>query len=278
MLKFNAADFYNAASTLREIEASIAQWKDQTPRPDGVRRQFFVTQLEQLQTEVKVINLSMTEMSISSLISSLGAGPNPANMLVAEFMTYGRFADRLKEIDSRLRDELKMATLFAIPNSRIKYLEDPASFGQQVQEKFATAAFEIDEACKCFALGRSTAAVFHLMRTMEVGIRAVTRCFGIPDPTHGGQGNWGAMLRVIKSELDSRQGAQATKTWTNPADKSFFEGVYASLDAVRVAWRNPTMHVESKHTEDEAESILFAVRGFMKCLASRCDENGNPLV
>ena len=36
------------------------------------------------------------------------------------------------------------------------------------------------------------------------------------------------------------------------------------------------MHVESKYTDDEAEHILMAVRGFMKKLASRCDEEGNP--
>jgi hypothetical protein len=40
---------------------------------------------------------------------------------------------------------------------------------------------------------------------------------------------------------------------------------------------NPTMHVESKYTDEEAEHIFIAVRGFMKKLASRMDESGQPL-
>jgi hypothetical protein len=56
-----------------------------------------------------------------------------------------------------------------------------------------------------------------------------------------------------------------------------FSEVYASLDAVRVAWRNTTMHVENKYTDDEAEHIFIAVRGFLKKLSSRMDETGQPL-
>jgi hypothetical protein len=37
------------------------------------------------------------------------------------------------------------------------------------------------------------------------------------------------------------------------------------------------MHVEKKYTKDEAEHIFVAVKGFMKKLASRCDEDGLPL-
>lgn len=37
------------------------------------------------------------------------------------------------------------------------------------------------------------------------------------------------------------------------------------------------MHVEKKYTDDEAEHIFSAVKGFMKGLASRMDEDGFPL-
>lgn len=62
--------------------------------------------------------------------------------------------------------------------------------------------------------------------------------------------------------------------WT---DKEFFAEVYTSLDAVRVAWRNTTMHVENKYSEEEAEHIFGAIRGFMRRLASRLDEKGQPI-
>jgi hypothetical protein len=37
------------------------------------------------------------------------------------------------------------------------------------------------------------------------------------------------------------------------------------------------MHIGGKkYTDDEAEHIFLAVKGFMKILASRVDENGEP--
>lgn len=149
-------------------------------------------------------------------------------------------------------------------------------FGDEFRARFLSVAFDLDEAAKCFALGRATACVFHLMRLMEIGIRAVARCLGIPDPTKPAERNWGTILRAIKEDLDAHVGQQPTKVWSIATDKEFFEGAYASLDAVRVAWRNPTMHIENKYTDDEAEHVFVAVKGFMMKLASRCDENGDP--
>jgi hypothetical protein len=81
------------------------------------------------------------------------------------------------------------------------------------------------------------------------------------------------LLTSIKREIDRRT---AQKQWA-PADREFFENSYASLDAVRVAWRNTTMHVENKYNPDEAEHIFAAVRGYMKQITLRMDENGQPL-
>jgi len=45
---------------------------------------------------------------------------------------------------------------------------------------------------------------------------------------------------------------------------------------VRNAWRNVTMYIENKYTEEEADHIYRAVRAFIRKLASRFDEDGNP--
>jgi hypothetical protein len=113
------------------------------------------------------------------------------------------------------------------------------------------------------------------MRAMEIGIRAVAACIGIPDPTKAAERNWGKVLENIKKEVERRSTTKPTAAW-NGGDRAFFEDVYVSLDAVRVAWRNTTMHVETKYTDDEAEHIFVAVKGFMKKLARRMDEDGEP--
>jgi hypothetical protein len=59
-------------------------------------------------------------------------------------------------------------------------------------------------------------------------------------------------------------------------DGELFDGLYVSLDAVKNPWRNSTMHIDNKYTDDEAEHVFAAAKGFMKKLASRMDENGEP--
>jgi HEPN domain-containing protein len=125
-------------------------------------------------------------------------------------------------------------------------------------------------------LGRYTACGFHLMRCAEIGLKAVARCLSIPDPTRSGDRNWGNILeKSIKPKMEEL--TKASK-WSNSADKQFFKEVYASADAVRSAWRNSTMHVEKKYTEDEAEHVFSAVKGFMQKLADRMDQTGQPIV
>jgi hypothetical protein len=148
-------------------------------------------------------------------------------------------------------------------------------FGGQFVARFSTdGVYELDEAAKCIALGRPTAAVFHLMRLMEVGILALSRCLQIPDPVKPAERNWGVILRAIRENgIDKKWPTQADRM---SGDGELFEGLCASLDAVKNPWRNATMHVENKYTDDEAEHVFVAVRGFMKKLASRCDEEGKP--
>jgi len=44
------------------------------------------------------------------------------------------------------------------------------------------------------------------------------------------------------------------------------------LDGVRIAWRNPTMHIENSYSPERAEEILIGVRALMRHLATRLSE------
>ena len=104
-------------------------------------------------------------------------------------------------------------------------------------------------------------------------MRATARCLQVPDPIQPADRSWGAVLKRIRSAIDAKWPTVASR---NAGDGAIFEGLCASLDAVKNPWRNATMHVENKYTDDEVEHVFAAVRGFMTTLASRCDENGDP--
>ena len=112
---------------------------------------------------------------------------------------------RLEEIRNTLKRELSLLKIFVLEAKAQTYFEPKAPhFGEVFGVKFQTAGvFEVDEAAKCIALSRPTAAVFHLMRVMEIGIRAVARCLGIPDPIKPAERNWGHILKAVKDELDA---------------------------------------------------------------------------
>jgi hypothetical protein len=52
-------------------------------------------------------------------------------------------------------------------------------------------------------------------------------------------------------------------------DEPFFKEVLGDLQAIKIAWRNPTMHIVRRYSVDEADDIFRAVRNFTKRLAPR---------
>lgn len=224
------------------------------------------------------IGMPVTKAAVSELADELSC---------AETNSEGNFGfrgDSCLRMKARLQSsmtcfgyESALKTALVLSPTFAKYYDPPSPlFGVEVHSQFPSAVYEIEEAAKCLAVGRSTAAVFHLMRVMEVGIRAVARCLGVPDPIKAVGKNWGMILKNVLAARTAKSSA-SPKEWLCPDDEAYFDAVYATLDAVRNAWRNTTMHVENKYTDEEAEHILIAVRSFMMKLAARMDEQGAPL-
>ena len=78
-----------------------------------------------------------------------------------------------KELYSRTEDELAETLLWIIPAERALQFRQRAPFGDEVASHFSPANGDIGDAAYCLLLGRGTATVFHLMRVMEVGLRAL---------------------------------------------------------------------------------------------------------
>lgn len=271
MLTFDASEFYRATANLRGIQGVVTNierydQKLENKVTDG-DAELVRQHLEAAKEHFETLSVRVTAMATDELIYELRTG-----------VTYQGLKDGLDDIDKTLRRELRLTKLLVLDRSEERYFdpEEPL-FGWEVDMFFPGAAYEVDEASKCMALGRYTATVFHLMRLLESALAAVGRCLEIPDPVKEAERNWGIMLDKIKTEMD-RRSKDANAGWPDPADKVLFREIYVSLDAVRVAWRNATMHVESKYTYEEAEHIFGAVRGLMRKVSHRMTEDGEPKV
>ena len=185
MLQLNAAAFYHATSTLRDMADAIKEELDdgdQGATLDTVRgelRKSFYGTFCDLDHELEVLDAKVTQMVVRRLIDGLQCSPSE--------VTYKAAAEGFAEIQSCLRDELSLSTVFVISADKVRYFQtnDPL-FGAEVDGKFPSAAFEIAEAGKCLALERSTAAVFHLMRALEVAIECHSQMHRHTRPRKGG--------------------------------------------------------------------------------------------
>jgi hypothetical protein len=81
------------------------------------------------------------------------------------------------------------------------------------------------------------------------------------------------MLAAIKGELDRRW---PTTNSRMSSDGRFFEEAYAALAAMQNPWRNATMHLDQIFTVEAAHDLFNLVGGFMRRIADRLDENGDP--
>jgi hypothetical protein len=270
MLEFRAHPFYETVTALQHMRDVIRYWKDKGDTSEAEEAlidqrtaTYIAAEIRKLLPHLQILNALLTQMSCTRLLDRLAESPG----------TFGDLATSVESISQRLSDELASTKLFVLDLEKRRYYESSTLlFGIDVADKFISVMFELDEAAKCLAFGRPTACVFHLMRIMEIGVRATARCLAIPDPIKPAERNWGHILGEIWKGVSAKWPTTSARI----GDGLLFEELHASLDAVKNPWRNATMHVERKYTDDEAEHVFMAVRGFMMKLASRCDENGDP--
>lgn len=171
-----------------------------------------------------------------------------------------------KELHGRVEDELKETSLWIIPAERALQFRGRPPFGDQVASHFSPANEDIGDGVYCLLLGRGTATVFHLMRVMEVGLRALAA--SLNDPTLDPKRNpsWETILKRGDKEL-GKPLKERSPEWQS--DEEFFSTAHANLRAVKDAWRNPTMHIERRYDPEEAQDVWNAVRAFMRHLAQK---------
>ena len=144
-----------------------------------------------------------------------------------------------------------------------QYFEQQELFGKAIFDKFPSANNDIFEAGTCLALERGTACVMHLMRVVEVGLAALAKAVGVST-----QNDWASYVREIDAKLASSMKIAGARS----SLERFYAEAATSIDNMRRAWRNPTMHVENSYSPERAEEILAAVRSLMRHLATTLTE------
>jgi hypothetical protein len=177
--------------------------------------------------------------------------------LLSEEINVSDVQRKLEQIVDAVETDLHNKLFMYLPADKLPYYHEAALFGDDVETKLPTVSGDIAEAGRCFALGRHTATVFHLMRVLEAAVQEFGRSLGI---TINPRDMWDTILRQVQAAIPAMP---------HGARRAACEGLYAALNAVRIAWRNPTMHgVDRTYTEEEAEQIWNCTRAFLVQLAA----------
>lgn len=189
-----------------------------------------------------------------SLTEHLGGASGGREPLKAE-----DFVRHVSVLRERIDDELGGREFFALAAERTEYFETPNLFGTEVATAFPATTVDIEEAGKCFALGRYTACVFHLMRVVEHGLHALADYLSVPHDFK----TWDPIIKKMRTEVDDYS-ASSFK-----GNLDFIRQTLERLTGVQLALRNEIMHAKSFYDEERADDIYRATRTFMQLLSTQ---------
>jgi hypothetical protein len=279
MLRFFASDWNQI---IRELEYCSKLWI----MPDGVRRlidgdhEVVTGPLERLANLCKKLGMDFSESYAREMIEEVNAslslkeitsrevslitsGQSPAHTTLSGVINLKKLEADVNILRKRIDDELKEREFFAVQTPHREYFSNPELFGVSVFNNYHSAIDDICEAGTCLALDRSTACVMHLSRVLELGLKVLAKTIGVPE-----QNDWGKYIHEIDCELQRRIKVSGART----PDEQFYAEAAVTFDALRRAWRNPSMHPTGNYSPERAEEILIAIRSFMRHLATKLSE------
>ena len=240
-----------------ELTGSDEQTDDFEGVSDGQRHRI-VSALRELQTEARTLGLELTSKYAEHVIAIVSDKQKDGDRLSEEVGHLGRWLDQ----------EIESLTFLFIPKSRLHFYRDTILFGEVVADSFPGASYDIQEAGKCFALGRYTASVLHLMRVLETGLYALCKKLKVP---FGEKKSWNGVLIDLQSKWKKIEGRKRKPAkWR--MDRQFYSEVFVEFGHLKDAWRNYAMHARATYDEERAEVIMNHVKTLMRHLATKLKE------
>jgi len=152
------------------------------------------------------------------------------------------------------------------------YFEKDKLFGEDVYEKFEFARQDVKEAGNCLSAELYTAAVFHLMRVSEHGLRRLAKKLKVT-LTHKGKyqpveyAEWDKTITAIKNKISGIRSFNPGPR--RQAQLEFYSDAADHCTFMKDVWRNNVSHTHKPYIEPEALSVFNRVRDFMVFLGKQ---------
>jgi hypothetical protein len=185
----------------------------------------------------------------------------------------------LGDLRLAISQELKKRKFAMIENKKADFFEMGNQFGEEVSRAFPSVKEEIRQAGNCLALDLNTAAIFHLMRVAELGMRSLARRLKVKCKKNSiDSGGWSEIITGIENATAARWLKAPKAKSARRKAVSFLKLCEVSADELNVfkeVWRNNVMHAGQLNNEHEAHGVYIRVRDFMQRLSTQVSESNS---
>jgi hypothetical protein len=221
----------------------------------------------------------LTEEEIGDLKESFG---KIANLCVALNLETSKelFSEALDDLPATGREfkiyidalysEIKNKLFLFVPDHRRKYYIPKNFLAESTKTSFPNARAELAEAGRCFVVDRYTATVFHCMRAVEIGLRAVAKELDVKFPFPVEQAEWEPMINQIESKIAGLK--DRPKDAEKDAVQKFYSEAAMQFRYFKDGWRIRVSHARESYDESQALSVIEHAAGFFAILSTRLKE------
>lgn len=264
MINYSLTPLLNALDLLRGHKANAYMRMMQGRGNEIVQDPILFSVVNNVEAAGKVVAdmmLSSADNRISRLYIMFGRN-----------FTFQDLEGELRVLIESIEDDCKFQRFYHYPNSRVHVLlRTPGDWASTIQA-FPSAASDITEAMDLYALDHPTAAVFHLMRVAECGLRSLAHERGVKFANKPLEwANWQDLITKVRQSAKAQwDGAAAGPS--KDAAQDFYAGALSQFEGFKDKYRNAVSHVRKQYDELEALSAINHVRDFMNGLSRKIGE------
>jgi len=193
-------------------------------------------------------------------------------------VSYAILNNKIDDIPQNIREfdllidviitEIRSNLFIYIPSHKAKYHEFASTFiGPQ---KFPEASKELIKAGNCYALGENTASVFHSMRAVELGLRALAKHLNVTFPFPLELADWQNIIDKIEAAIKGLE--QLPKSEEKDKELKYCSATASQFRYFKEAYRKHVMHVRENYDEYQAITIMEHTLNFVNSLSDKISE------
>lgn len=186
------------------------------------------------------------------------------------YMAHDAFIE-LRTLRESIEHVLDNRAFIYIPSDKAVYIEHKGLFGDSVFRSFPEAQKDIEDAGSALALSLYTAAVFHLMRVTEHGLRRLAKRMQVK-LTHGSKplplefADWDKVITGIRNKIAAVR--QTQRSQKRQAKLELYSSCADHCEYMKDIWRNNAAHTREAYRENQALDVMQQVRAFMGFLSA----------